>query len=176
MALNLEGKKVVVSEVNAVAQGALSLVVAEYRGLSVPAMTALRKKAREQGVYLRVIRNTLAKRALEGTSLACLEHVLVGPLVFGFAQNDPGAAARVFRDFAKENELLRVKALAVSGRAYEAHQLEAVASLPTREEALSKCASTLLAPITQLARILKEPYAGLVRALADYRSKKDAKE
>ncbi len=172
MALNLENKKAIVAEVSNVASNAISLVVAEYRGLSVPAMTTLRSNARKNGVYLRVIRNTLARKALEGTDFECMSDALVGPLVFGFAKNEPGAAAKLFKEFAKGNELFKVKALSVAGQYYDASKLDAVASLPSRLEALSQLAATLLAPATKLVRTIAEPHSGLVRALEDYRRKK----
>ncbi len=173
MALNLEDKKAIVAEVSEVANGAMSLVVADYRGLDVPAMTSLRQKARENGVYLRIIRNTLARRAFKGTELECMEEALVGPLIFGFAQNEPGAAAKLFKDFAKTNESFTVKALYVAGQYYEANHLYAVAALPSRKEALGMLAATLLAPVTKLVRTIAEPHSSLVRALEDYRKKKD---
>lgn len=174
MALNLEDKKAIVAEVSNVASGAISLVVADYRGISVPKMTALRAQAREKGVYLRVIRNTLARRALKGTIFECMDDALVGPLVFGFAQNEPSAAARLFKDFAKENDLFAVKALSVAGQFYDASQLDRVASLPTRQEALGQLAGVLMAPINKLARTIAEPHSSLVRALEDYRKQKEA--
>ena len=174
MALNLEDKKAIVAEVSDVASSAVSLVVADYRGLDVPAITALRTTAREKGVYLRVIRNTLARRALKGTNFECMENALVGPLVFGFAKNEPSAAARLFKDFAKTYATFEVKALSVAGQFYDASQLDNVASLPTRDEAYAKLAATLLAPVTQLARTIAEPHSRLVRALNDYRGKKEA--
>ena len=172
MALNLESKKTIVAEVSEVANGAISMVVAEYRGLSVPALTDLRAKARQKGVYLRVIRNTLARRALQGTTFECMDNDLVGPLLYGFADNEPGAVARLFKDFAKTNESFQVKALAVAGQRYEAKHLDQVAALPSREEALSSLAAVFMAPINQLARTIAEPHASLVRALEDYRKKK----
>lgn len=174
MALKLEDKKAIVAEVSEVANKTISLVVADYSGISVPAMTSLRQKARENGVELRVIRNTLARRAFKGTELECMEDVLVGPLLYGFAQNEPSAAARLFKDFAKDNEAFSVKALSVAGQFYDAAQLDAVASLPTKQEALSKLAGTLLAPVTKLARTLAEPGNQLVRALDSYRQKKES--
>lgn len=174
MTLNLEDKKAIVAEVSEVANGAISLVVADYRGVSVPSMAALRSEARDKNVYLRVIRNTLARRALKGTDFECMDDALVGPLVFGFAKNEPSAVARLFKDFAKENKLFEVKALSVAGQYFDASQLDKVASLPTREEALSKLAGTLMAPVTQLARTLAEPHSRLVRALENYREKKEA--
>lgn len=174
MALNLENKKAIVAEVSKVANESVSLVVAYYRGLDVPAITALRSKARESGVYLRVIRNTLARRALKGTDFECMEDALVGPLVFGFAKNEPSAAARLFKEFAKTNPNFEVKALSVAGQFYEANQLDKVASLPTQKEAYAKLAAVLMAPVTKLVRTIAEPHSQLVRALEDYRKKKEA--
>jgi large subunit ribosomal protein L10 len=173
VALNLEDKKAIVAEVSKVASDSVSLVVADYRGLDVPAMTALRIKAREKNVYLSVIRNTLARRALKGTEFECMESALVGPLVFGFARNEPSAAARLFKDFSKENEKFEVKALSVAGQFYSANQLDKVASLPTKNEAYAQLAAVLMAPVTKLARTLAEPHSSLVRALNDYQSKKE---
>lgn len=172
MTLYLDDKKAIVAEVSEVAKESVSLVVADYRGLDVPKMTELRKRARESGVYLRVVRNTLARRALEDTSFKCLEAYLVGPLVFGFAKNEPSAAARLFRDFVKENDALEVKALSVAGEYYDANQLDSVASLPTKDEALGQLAAMLMAPVNQLARTMKEPTQMLARALDDYSKKK----
>lgn len=173
MTLNLKDKKAIVAEVSEVAQQAVSLVVADYRGLSVPAITALRIKARENGVYLRVIRNTLARRALKGSIFECMDHALIGPLVFGFAKNEPSAAARLFKEFAKTNTTFEVRALSVAGQFYDASQLDAVASLPTKDEALGRVASVLLAPVTKLVRTIAEPHSSLVRALDDLRKKKE---
>jgi len=173
VALNLEGKKTIVKEVSEIAASTMSLVVADYSKLDVPGMTELRKKAREKGVHLRVIRNTLAVRAFKGTELECMEKALVGPLIYGFAKNEPGSAARLFKDFAKNHEFFKVRALSVAGQFYEASHLDAVAQLPTRLEALSMLAATLMAPITKLARTLNEPHGSLVRALEDYRKKKE---
>lgn len=172
MALNLDDKKAIVAEVSEVAKSAISLVVADYRGLAVPKLTDLRKKARESNVYVRVIRNTLASRAIKGTDCECLDDQLTGPLIFGFAKDEPGAAAKLFRDFSKTNEALKVKALAVAGTAYPATDLDAVASLPTKHEALSQLAAMLMAPVTQLARTVKEPAQMLTRALDDLSKKK----
>jgi large subunit ribosomal protein L10 len=173
VALNFEDKQAIVKEVSEVASTALSLVVADYRGLSVSAMTALRTKARQDGVYIRVIRNTLARRAFKGTELECMDAALVGPLIFGFAKNEPGAAARLFKDFAKTNEAFRVTALSVSGQYFDPSQIDAVASLPTRQEALSLLAQVMMAPVTKLVRTLAEPHSQFVRALEDYRKKKE---
>lgn len=174
MPLNLNDKKAIVAEVSEVANQSISLVVADYRGLDVPDMTELRKKARESGVYLKVIRNTLAKRALQGTDFECIEGVLVGPSICGFAQNEPGAAAKLFQEFGKTNDALKVKALVVGGEFYEASQLDVVASLPSKEEALGMLARALQAPITNLARTLAEPASKLTRALDAYRQSKES--
>lgn len=174
MPLNLNDKKAIVADVSEVANQSISLVVADYRGIDVPSMTELRSKAREAGVYLKVVRNTLAKRALKGTPFECVEGALVGPIICGFAQNEPGAAAKLFKEFGKNNEALKVKALVVGGEFYEANQLDVVASLPSKEEALSMLARSLQAPITNLARLLAEPATKLARALDAYGQSKQS--
>lgn len=174
MALSYQDKQAIVAEISDVASESISLVVADYRGLSVSQMTDLRKKARESDVYLRVVRNTLARRAFKDTEFECMDEALVGPLVFGFAKNEPGAAARLFKNFAKENDQLEVKALSLAGTFYDASQLDAVASLPSRDEAFSQLAAMLLAPVTNLARLLQEPSASLARALDSLKQQKEA--
>jgi large subunit ribosomal protein L10 len=173
VALSYEEKKAIVAEISDVASESISLVVAEYRGLSVSDMTELRVKARESDVYLRVIRNTLAKRAFKDTEFECMDDALTGPLVFGFAKNEPGSAARVFKDFAKGHDKLEVKALSLAGTYYDASQLGAIASLPSRDEAFSQLAATLLAPVTNLARLLQEPSASLARGLNALKQKNE---
>jgi large subunit ribosomal protein L10 len=172
--LRLDDKKAIVAEVTKVANDALSAVVAEYRGLSVADLTKLRVQARNAGVYLRVVRNTLARRAVAETEFACLDTALVGPLVIAFAQHEPGAAARLMRDFSKENQLLVVKALAINGKLLAAKDLDALAQLPTREEALATLMAVMKAPITKLVRTLAEPHAKLVRTVAAIRDQKQA--
>lgn len=135
MALNLDQKKAVVAEVAEVAAVAHSAIAAEYKGLSVDDMTALRVKAREQNVYLRVVKNTLARRALEGTDFECMGDALVGPLVLAFSQEDPGAAARVISDFSKENDKLVVKLVSVGGKLLEAGDIKRLADMPTKDQA-----------------------------------------
>lgn len=174
MVLKLEDKKSIVSEVAVVAQKALSLVAAEYSGLTVSQLTELRKSAREAGVYMRVVRNTLARRALEGTQFACMQSELVGPLVLAFSQENPGAAARLIKEFAKTNEKLKVKALAIDSQLMHAEGLDKLASLPTRDEAIAQLMAVMKAPITKLARTLAEPQAKLVRTLAAVRDAKQA--
>lgn len=174
MALRLDDKKAVVAEVAAVAANAHSAVAAEYRGLSVSDLTALRKTARESGVYLRVVKNTLARRAVEGTSFACMQDGLVGPLLLAFSMEDPGAAARLIGDFAKTHDKLAVKLVAVGGKQYGASELERLAKLPTRDQALSMLMGVMKAPIEKLARTLQEPHAKLVRTFAAVRDQKQA--
>lgn len=165
MALKLEDKKALVAEVNEVAKRAYSAVAAEYRGLTAGKFDILRTKARESGVYLHVVKNTLAARAVEGTDFQCLQPALTGPLVLGFSLEEPGAVGRVIRDFAKENDKLVVKAVAVGGTLYGAKDIERLASMPTREQALAILAGTLKAPIQKLAATLAEPAAKTARAI-----------
>lgn len=174
MSLSLAQKQAVVAEVAEVASGALSAVAAEYRGLSVADMTTLRAKAREAGVAIRVVKNTLARRAFEGTEFECMNDALVGPLVLAFSQQDPGSAARVVRDFAKSNDKLVAKVIAISGELVDAAQIERVASLPTRDEALSLLMAVMKAPIEKFVRTLNEPTAKMVRTIAAIRDQKQA--
>ena len=148
MALGLEDKKAIVADVNEVAADALSLVVADARGCTVDAMTDLRKQAREANVNVRVVRNTLAKRAVEGTEFECAQEAFVGPSLLAFSMEDPGAAARIFKDFAKENDDFEVRALAVSGQFLGADSIDVLAKLPTRDQALSMLMSVMKAPVT----------------------------
>lgn len=165
MALRLEDKKALVAEVNAVASKALSAVAAEYRGLTVEQMTTFRKQARDAGVYIRVVKNTLAKRAVEGTDFECLKDALTGPLVLAFSQEDPGAAARIIKDFAKGNDKLVTRAVSISGQLYSAAELDRLASLPTLDGARAMLLGVLQAPYGQLVRTLAEPGAQLARVI-----------
>ncbi|MGH8273831.1 MAG: 50S ribosomal protein L10 [Gammaproteobacteria bacterium] len=174
MPLQMQEKQTLVSEVNAVAGEALACVGAEYRGLTAGQMDALRKQARTANVYVKVVKNSLARRALAGTEFECMNSVLAGPLVLAFSREEPGAAARVFRDFAKENEKLSVTALAINGRLLAASDLDRVASLPTREEALGQLARVFKAPVVKLVRTLAEPNAKFARTLAAVRDQKQA--
>ena len=174
MALKLEQKQAIVAEVNEAAGKALSAVVADYRGLTVGQMTELRAKARTNGVYLKVIRNTLAKRAMEGTDYECLKTALVGPILVAFSQQDPGAAARLLKEYSKTFVRLEVKALSIGGVLLGADQLDRVATLPTRDEALSLLMAVMQAPIAKLARTLNEVPAKLVRTVAAIRDQKEA--
>ena len=154
MALNLDSKKVVVEEVAEYAAKAHSAVAAEYRGLTVTELTQLRKTARETGVYLRVVKNTLAKRAVAGTEFECMQEGLVGPLLLAFSMEDPGAAARLISDFAKTHDKLVTKIVAVGGQAYDGSELKRLASMPTRDQAISMLMSVMKAPVGKLARTL----------------------
>jgi large subunit ribosomal protein L10 len=173
VAIGLEDKKAIVAEVNETATSALSLIIADSRGVTVDGMTALRQKARENQVTLRVVRNTLAKRALAGTEYECVNGMLSGPSLFGFSMEDPGAAARIFKDFAKANKDFEVKALAVSGQMLGADQLDVLAKLPTRDQALSILMSVMKAPVTKLVQTMNEVPGKLVRTLAAVRDQKE---
>ena len=166
MALNLEDKKALVAEVAEVAAQAQSVVAAEYRGLTVGQMTELRAKARKQGVYMRVVKNTLARKALAGTSFESVGPKLKGPLVLAFSKDDPGAAARVVREFAKANEKLVATLVSLGGQVLPPKDLEAVVSLPTREQALSILLGTFKAPSQKLVSMFAAVPSKLVRTLA----------
>ena len=174
MPLNLEDKKALVAEVSAVAAKAQSVVAAEYRGLTVAQMTELRAKARAQGVYMRVVKNTLARKALAGTTFEPIGPSLKGPLVLAFSKDDPGAAARVVKDFAKANDKLVATLVSLGGQVLPGKDIEKVASLPTREQALALLMGVLKAPIQKLVSTLAEPQAKLVRTLAAVRALKAA--
>jgi large subunit ribosomal protein L10 len=174
MALNLEDKKALVAEVAEVAAHAQSVVAAEYRGLTVGQMTELRARARKQGVYMRVVKNTLARKALAGTSFETVGPKLKGPLVLAFSKDDPGAAARVVKDFAKANEKLIATLVSLGGQVLPAAELDKVASLPTREQALSMLLGVLKAPMAKLVGTLAAPGAKLARTVAAVRDQRQA--
>lgn len=174
MALNIEQKKAVVAEIAAIAAKAQSAVAAEYRGLTVEEMTDLRVKARSGGVYLRVAKNTLVRRAVEGTEFECMQEGLTGPLIFAFSQDDPGAAARLIKEFAKDHSKLEAKLVSVGGQMYDASELDRLASLPTREQGLAILMGVMKAPIEKFVRTLAEPQGKLVRTLAAVRDQKQA--
>ena len=155
MALNLSQKKEVVAELADVAAKAHSLIAAEYAGTTVSQMTAMRKKARENGVFLKVVKNTLAARAVEGTEFECTKDALVGPLLYAFSTEEPGAAGRLIKEFAKGNDKLQPKLVAVGGQLYPASHVEVLASLPTLEQALSMLARVLSEPAAMFARAVK---------------------
>ena len=165
MALRLEDKKTLVKEVNTVAGESVTAVAAEYRGLSVSEMTELRKEARNAGVYMRVVKNTLARRAIEGTEFECMKETLKGPLLLAFAKDDPGAAARVIKDFANGHDALQAVSLSVGGQLLPASDLSKLAELPTLDQARAILLGVMMAPMTKLARTLAEPSGMLARTL-----------
>lgn len=174
MSLTLEQKKRVVAEVNEVAANAQAVIAAEYTGLTVSDMTDLRVQARAQGVQVRVVKNSLAKRAIEGTEFECLSNSLTGPLLLVFSSDDPGAGARIVRDFTKTNERLVTTAIAFAGEVRPAEDLKMLASMPTMDEARAQLLAVLGAPATQLVRTLAEPAGQLVRVVAAYRDQQQA--
>jgi large subunit ribosomal protein L10 len=155
MALNLTQKQDVVAEVAEIAAKAHSLVAAEYAGTTVSQMTEMRKKARETGVYLKVVKNTLAARAVAGTEYEAVQDKLVGPLLYAFSLEEPGAAGRLIKEFSKGNDKLQPKVVAVGGQVYPASHVDVLASLPTRDQALAMLARVLAEPATMLARAIK---------------------
>lgn len=173
MSLNLEQKKAIVDNVSAVLAGAQAAALAEYRGLTVAQMTALRKKARESEVYLRVVKNNLARRAIEGSDFECLKDEFAGPLALA-AGADPVVVARVLSEFAKENEALRIKAAAMGGRLISDAQLKTLARLPGRDQLLAQLLGAMKAPIQQFVQVLNEVPSSLVRTLAAVRDSKEA--
>ncbi|GGI83682.1 50S ribosomal protein L10 [Legionella impletisoli] len=174
MTLTLAAKKAVVEEVTGVASKAISAVVADYRGLTVNQMTHLRAEARKAGVYLRVVPNTLTRRAFEKTDFACLNDVLVGPLFIALSMEAPSDAARLLKEFSKTYDRLEIKALSISGKVFGVEQLDSIASLPTRDEAISKLMYVMKAPIEKFVRTIKEPHAKLVRTIAAIKDSKAA--
>jgi len=172
VAIRLEDKQQIVSEVNQAASSALSAVLADYRGVTVEEMTALRKNARDNKVYLRVVRNTLLKRAVVDTEFECIQEVLVGPTILALSQEDPGAAARVLKDFAKENDDFEIKALSIGGKLMDASQIDVLAKLPTLDQARSILMSVMLAPVTKLDRTMNEVPSKVTRAVAAVRDQK----
>src|SRR3970282_3001381 len=156
MALNLSQKQVVVAELAEVAGKAHSLVAAEYAGLTVVQLTNMRKKARESGVFLKVAKNTLVSRAVEGTDYAIIKDSLTGPLLFAFSQEDPGAAGRLIKEFAKASDKVKPRLVSLGGQMYPGTHVEALAALPTRDQALSMLLSVMIQPATMLVRVLAD--------------------
>jgi len=173
MSLNIEQKKAVVSEVTEAISGAEAAILAEYRGLTVAQMTELRSKAREAGVFLRVVKNTLAKRAVEGSDFECLKDQMVGPLAFA-ASVDPAAVAKVLDEFAKDNDKLIIKTGAMGGVIMSGAELKALAKLPSRDELLAILLATMNAPVQKFVRTLNEVPASFVRTLGAIRDAKEA--
>ena len=173
MSLNLEEKKAVVAEVSEQVSKAQAIILAEYRGLEVGDITKLRAQARKSGIYLRVLKNTLVRRAVDGTPFSGLSNNIVGPLVFGIS-TDPVTAAKVLSDFAKTNDKFVIKAGALPNQVLDAKAIQALASLPSREELLAKLLGTMQAPVATFVRTLNEVPSSLVRALAAVRDQKQA--
>lgn len=174
MALNLAQKKEVVAELAKVAAQAHSLVASEYAGLTVEQLTQLRKKARQGGVYIKVAKNTLVSRAVDGTDYACVKDTLSGPLLYAFSTEDPGAAGRLIKEFAKAHDKLKPQLVAIGGKAYPGTHVDVLASLPTRDQALSMFLSVLVQPATMLVRLLSEPASQLARATNQVAQQKQA--
>jgi large subunit ribosomal protein L10 len=166
MPLKLEDKQAIVASVNQVAKSSSSAIVAEYRGMSVDSMTELRKQAREAGVELRVVRNTLARRAVTNTDFECLQEILVGPIFLAFSKDEPSAAAKILKEFSKSEDKLVVKGIGLGNQLLDSSALSKVAKLPTYLESISLLMSVMQAPITQMVRTIAEPHAKLVRTLA----------
>ena len=173
MSLNLDDKKAVVAEVSAKVAGAQSIIVAEYRGLEVGKITVLRAQARQSGVYLRVLKNTLVRRAVTGTPFEGLKDAMVGPLIYGIS-TDPVAAAKTLHEFAKGNDKLVIKAGAMPNYVMDAEGVKALATMPSREELLSRLLGTMQAPVAQFVRTLNEVPTKFVRGLAAVRDAKEA--
>ena len=173
MSLNRQEKAIVIEEVTAQVANAQSIVVAEYRGLDVASVTVLRKTARDSGVYLRVLKNTLARRAVAGTPFEGIAAQLTGPLIYGIS-NDPVQAAKVLDTFAKTNDKLVIKAGALPNSILDANGVKALATMPSRDELLSKLMGTMQAPIAQFVRTLNEVPTKFVRGLAAVRDQKQA--
>jgi large subunit ribosomal protein L10 len=174
VALNFAQKESIVAEVAEVAKGAHSAIGAEYRGLTVAQLTKLRVEARKAGVYVRVVKNTLARRALADTDFACMQDGLKGPLLLAFSRDDPGAVARVATAFAKEHDKFQVRLIALGGKMLDPSKLGDVAKMPTREQALSQLMATMKAPVQKLAATLNEVPGKLVRTIAAIRDAKEA--
>ena len=172
MGLNLEQKQAVVAEVAAQLAKAQAVIVAEYRGLDVARVTQLRSKARKSGLYLRVLKNTLARRAVKGTPFEKLSDQMVGPLMYGIA-TDPVAGAKVIAEFAKENELFVIKGGAMANTKMSDKDVKALALLPSREELIAKLMGTMQAPVAKLVRTMNEVPGKFARTLAAYRDSKE---
>lgn len=172
MALNRKEKEAIVAEVAEVAGSAYSAVAAEYRGLTVEEMTNLRVEARKQGVYLKVVKNNLAKLAVNDTEFACMQDGLTGPLILAFGQEDPGSAARVVDDFAKDHDKLVVRLVAVGGKLLEPGDIKTLAKMPTYDQAVSMLMAVMKAPVEKLARTMNEVPGKLVRTVAAIRDQK----
>ena len=171
MALNISEKKDVVKEVSEIASSAQSAVAAEYRGLSVQELSELRKNARNLGVYVKVIKNSLAKIAIKDTNFECMDSSLKGPLIFAFSKEDLGSAAKLVNDFKKENNLLKPIVVAVNGELVDVEKLSQIAALPTKDQAISMLMSVMKQPVEKFVRTLAAPNTKLVQTLSAYKIK-----
>ncbi len=174
MALNLEQKKVVVAEVAEIAKKAYSAIAAEYSGITVDDMTTLRAAARKENVYLRVIKNNLAKKAVTGTDFECMTDGFTGPLITAFSLEDPGAAARVIEDFSKVNKAMVVRMVSINGKLLDPSELSTLAKMPTYDQSISMLMAVMKAPVEKLARTMKEVPSKLVRTIEAVKSAKEA--
>jgi len=174
VALSIEGKKAIVAEVAEIAANAHSVVAAVYQGIESNDMNELRAKARDEGVYLRVVKNSLARRAVQGTEFECIGDELKGSLVLAFSMEDPGAAGRVISDFMKENDKLEVKIVSIGGKLLAPEDVVVLAKMPTKDQAIAMLMSVMKAPITKFVRTLAEPHAKLVRTVAAIKEQKEA--
>ncbi len=173
MALTMEKKEAIIADIANIANSAHSAVAFNYKGIASNDMNALRCQARKEGVHLQVVKNTLAKRAVSGTNFECMQDSLTGSLVLAFSLEDPGAAARLVKDFLKEHKGVEVQVISIGGKLLAANELDTLAKMPTKDQAISMLMSVMKAPVTKLVRTLAEPHAKLVRTVAAVR---DAKE
>jgi large subunit ribosomal protein L10 len=174
MALSLVQKKAVVAEIASVAANAHALVVAEYTGITVEDFTEMRAEARKTGVFLKVAKNTLVKIAVKGTEFECVADSLVGPMIYAFSQEDPGCAARLVKEYAKKNDKLVTKLVSIGGKMFEASELGRLASLPTKDQAISQLMSVMKAPVEKFVRTLAEPTVKMVRTIVAIRDQKES--
>ena len=171
MALNISEKKDVVKEISEIASSAQSAVAAEYRGLTVSELSVLRDNARDLGVYVKVVKNSLAKIAIKDTNFECMDSSLKGPLIFAFSKEDLGSAAKLVNDFKKDNELLKPVVVAVNGELVDVEKLSQIAALPNKEQAISTLMAVMKLPIEKLTQTLAAPNVKLVRTLSAYKIK-----
>ena len=171
MALNIGEKKDVVKEISDIASSAQSAVAAEYRGLTVSELSVLRDNARDLGVYVKVVKNSLAKIAIKDTSFECMDSSLKGPLIFAFSKEDLGSAAKLVNDFIKDNALLKPVVVAVNGELVDVEQLSQIAALPNKEQAISMLMAVMKLPIEKFTQTLAAPNVKLVRTLSAYKIK-----
>ena len=176
MVLKLKDKEAIVADLKEVVNSSLSVIAVDYRGLTVSRLNQLRDAARKSGVYLRVVRNTLSRHAFEGTAFNCMQDALQGPVMLAFSRNEPGAAARILKDFIVDNEKITVKAISVGGELFAANELDAIAKLPARDEAIAILMGVMKAPIVKLARTLNEINGKLVRTIAAVSAEKQKAE